>query len=254
MHLMNYFDSQEIHFMNNNLPNIEDLKDNYDKILERVNKISAKCGRNPDEISIIAVSKMHPPELIERAIKAGIRIFGENYAQELRDKHEIVEEKDHYKPIWHFIGHLQTNKIKYIAPFVNMIHSVDSEKAATEISHYAEKYERTIDILLQVNTSGEFSKSGCEPDDVVEFAESVISIPHINVKGLMTIGSFSDDEKLVRKEFEMLRNIKEKLNEQFDNKFQHLSMGMSGDYEWAIQEGSTMIRIGTAIFGYRNYK
>ena len=134
--------------MDNILPDIETLKDNYENILKRVEKISDKCGRNPKDISIIAVSKMHPPELIERAIKAGIRIFGENYAQELRDKHEIVEDRDHYKPIWHFIGHLQTNKIKYITPFVNMIHSVDSEKAALEISHYAEKYERTIDICL----------------------------------------------------------------------------------------------------------
>ena len=239
--------------MDDVLPDIETLKDNYDNIINRVAKIAAKCGRNPKDISVIAVSKMHPPELIERAIKAGIRIFGENYAQELRDKHEIVEEKDHYKPIWHFIGHLQTNKIKYIAPFVSMIHSVDSEKAALEISHFAEKHERTVDILLQVNTSAELSKSGCEPDEIVELAESVINIPHINIKGLMTIGSFSNDEKLVRKEFEMLRNFREKLNEQFSNKFQHLSMGMSGDYEWAIQEGSTMIRIGTAIFGLRNY-
>lgn len=237
--------------MRNELPTVEDIRINYEEIQERIELYTNKCNRKKSEIEVVAVSKTHPPELLVSAVNAGVKIFGENYAQELRDKHETVCYLTKLRPDWHFIGHLQANKVKYLAPFISMIHSVDSTKLAHEISEYAQKYERHIDILLQVNTSGEESKSGCEPEDAEKLVEEIINISNINLCGLMTIGSFSDKEKVVRKEFSMLKELSLKLNDKFENKLKYLSMGMSGDYHWAIQEGSTHLRIGTAIFGHR---
>ena len=205
--------------------------------------------------AIVAVSKTHPAEVITAGLIAGIQNFGENYAQELKEKNDIINQSAlPQKPIWHYIGHLQTNKVKLIAPFVNMIHSVDTSKLATEISHHAESNSRKIEILLQVNTSGELSKSGCSPADVFSLAETIMKIKNINIAGLMTIGSFSDDLEIVKKEFIMLRELREELKIKFpETNWTHLSMGMSGDYEHAIEEGSTIVRIGSAIFGSRNY-
>jgi len=233
---------------------IEEIQNNWNRVQQRVQEVCENTGRNPADVTVVAVSKTHPEELIVRAMKAGIRIFGENYAQELRDKHKAVPEVDGIEPVWHFIGHLQRNKVKYIAPFVEYIHTVDTVKLAREISKQAEKNNRTIKCLLQVNTSGVETKSGCEPGHLMSLVEEVLQIPNIKVEGLMTIGSFSDDERIVRGEFNMLRQLSDKVNAEFpEARFRHLSMGMSHDYHWAIEDGATFVRVGTTIFGSRDY-
>jgi len=229
------------------------IKSNWLNVLNNV-RITAKTHqRDPDSIKIVAVSKSHPPEIIELAIKAGVNVFGENYAQELKDKHQYLIESGIKIPEWHFIGHLQSNKVKYIAPFVSMIHSVDSLSLAEEISKQAEKNNRIIDILLQVNTSGEYSKFGCQPEKLIELFDSVARIKNLNVLGLMTIGTFSDNENIIRSEFKLLRELRDTINKTKGVNLSHLSMGMSHDYEIAIEEGATIVRIGTAIFGERTY-
>ncbi len=239
--------------MENRLLEVYDLEQNWDAIQDRIEIAAKKAGRNIADIQVIAVTKTLPPELLEKALKAGIKIFGENYAQEIRNKHEALSLYQN-QIIWHFIGHLQSNKIKYICPFVDTIHSVDSIELAQEISGYAEKHERNINILLQVNTSGEPQKSGCSPENIYQIAEKIHLLPNLKVNGLMTIGSFSENEIKVRSEFALLRSTSEKLNETFPNlQLKELSMGMSGDYHWAVQDGATMLRIGTAIFGHRFY-
>ena len=233
---------------------IENIKHNYNLILEKIKHKALAIGRNPEEINLIAVSKTLSNETIKSASEAGIKVFGENYVQELKDKYEYLNSIELIQPEWHFIGHLQTNKVKYIAPFVSMIHSVDSIHLAVEINKQAQKNERIIDILLQVNTSGEDSKSGCEPKEVYTLFENCIKFENIKLQGLMTIGSFSYDENVFRKEFQLLRNLKEELKNKYSlENFEHLSMGMSHDFEYAIEEGATLVRVGTAIFGQRIY-
>jgi pyridoxal phosphate enzyme (YggS family) len=232
---------------------ITEFKKNWNSIEESVKNAAIDCKRNPEEVQIVAVSKTHPSELIEVALESGIKIFGENYAQEFISKAQALTSYN-LQPEWHFIGHLQTNKVKYVIPYVKMIHSVDSLHLAEEISKQAKKHNKTIEILLQVNTSGEESKFGCDPELIYEFAEKVQYLENLNVTGLMTIGTFSENPDISRKEFSILRNIRENLNKKFNTeKFVNLSMGMSNDYAIAIQEGSTYIRIGTSIFGYRKY-
>ena len=232
----------------------EEIKLNWQTVLNNVKEAAIKAGRDVEEITIIAVSKLQNNEAIINGLKSGIRVFGENYAQEMMNKHKAIREVDGIKPKWHFIGHLQRNKVKYIAPFVEMIHTVDSTKLAWEISKQAKKNGRIIRCLLQVNTSGEPTKSGCEPEELLQLVDDVIDIPYLKFEGLMTIGSFSDNEKIVRAEFIMLRNLLERVNEKYSElDFKHLSMGMSHDYPWAIEEGATFVRVGTSIFGPRNY-
>ncbi len=232
----------------------EEIKLNWQTVLDNVDKAAKKSGRNREDINIVAVSKIQANETIINGIKSGIRVLGENYAQEMTKKNKAIPEVDGIKPEWHFIGHLQRNKVKYIAPFVELIHTVDSAKLAWEISQQAEKNGRTIRCLLQVNTSGEPSKSGCEPNELLQLVGDVLEIPHLKFEGLMTIGSFSEDMEIVRSEFIMLRNLLEQVKEKYpESGFVHLSMGMSHDYPLAIEEGATFVRVGTSIFGARNY-
>lgn len=237
-----------------NLEMIEELKKKWTEVCQNAKKAADDCGRDFEDITVVAVSKTKPVEMLLNGQKAGIPVFGENYAQEMREKHQYYLDNNLDQPVWHFIGHLQTNKVKYLAPFVNIIHSVDSLKLAKEISKQAAKHDRTIDIMLQVNTSGETSKSGCEPNEVFELADAALEVENVNIIGLMTIGSFSMDEKVVRKEFTLLRSLRDKLIEKHgEENFKHLSMGMTGDYPIAIAEGATFVRVGTAIFGERDY-
>lgn len=227
------------------------ISKNYQLVVEKVRETAFKVNRASEEITIVAVSKTKPISDIESAMKEGVTHFGENYVQELIKKSDVLNQKVQ-KPIWHFIGHLQSNKVKYIAAFVDMIQTIDSMKLAIEISKAARKYSRTIDCLIQVNTSGEASKYGCEPDRLIELTDEILKLPNINICGLMTIGSFSVREIIVRNEFRMLFELREKLKEKYPEiDWRHLSMGMSGDYHWAIEEGSTIIRVGTSIFGAR---
>jgi len=233
------------------------LKNNYEQILKKVTETALKCNRNPDEIKILAVSKTHNYEIIMQAIQAEIPIFAESYAQEFRDKNKNLisyyQNKNLETPKfeWHFIGHLQANKVKYLVPFVKTIHTVDTVNLANEINKYAEKHSKTIDILIQINTSGETSKSGIEPEDCIQIAKNIEHLKNINLIGLMTIGTFSEDEKIIRKEFTLLRNCLAEINFQLGLSLKELSMGMSHDFEIAIEEQATMIRVGTAIFGKR---
>lgn len=230
------------------------IKENFAKVKARADEAAKAAGRDPNEIKIIAVSKTHPPELLLQALDAGVNVFGENYAQEFRDKRPIVEESAPITPEWHYIGKLQRNKVKYLIPYVKMIHTVDSLKLAKEISKRCEQEDIEIDILLQANTSGEESKSGVDPTGALELARQIASVERLNIRGLMTIGSFSPDGEKVLGEFRLLRKIRDEIRDALpDISLDELSMGMTGDYPLAIREGATLIRVGTAIFGPRDY-
>ena len=214
-------------------------------------RIAAKClefKRNPEEIRLIAVSKFFGIDAINETRRLGIADFGENKAQELRDKYEILGDK----VTWHFIGTLQRNKVKYAVKATSYIHSVDSQILADEVNKEARKLNKVQNILLEVNTSSEESKSGLtEKEEVINLVKHCSSLQNIILIGLMTMAPFTDDTKIIRKSFADLRNLKDEINQiGFDLK--ELSMGMTNDFEIAIEEGATMLRIGSAIFGQRN--
>ena len=207
----------------------------------------------PAHVRLIAVSKTKPVSDLQEAYDAGQRIFGENYVQELTEKQPLLPADIE----WHFIGHLQSNKVKYIAPFVHCIHGVDSFKLLKEISKQAVKNNRTIQCLLQVHIAQEESKFGFTPAELLEQSSSFNSqdYPGIELCGLMGMASFSDDQQLVRSEFQHLKSTFDALQSGAFSSlpcFREISMGMSGDWKMAIEEGSTMIRVGSAIFGSRN--
>jgi len=204
----------------------------------------------PKHVTLVAVSKTKPIELIKEAYEAGQRDFGENYAQELEEK-EIQLPKDIK---WHAIGHLQTNKVKYIAPFVHLIHAVDSLNLLEEINKRAFKNNRKIDCLLQIYIAKEETKFGFSPEECVELlqSEEFKNLRHINIVGLMGMASNTSNNNQIRNEFHLLKILFDKLS-LHNPKFSILSMGMSSDYKIAIEEGSTMVRIGSSIFGERNY-
>jgi PLP dependent protein len=232
---------------------VELLKQRFDIITQNAEKAALEANRKIEDIKIIAVSKIQKSYHVADAVEAGLKYFGENYVAELREKHEQLTETGVSVPEWHFIGHLQSNKVKYIAEFITMIHSVDSLKLAEEIDKRALQHERIIEVLIQINTSGEDSKSGIEPEDAAALAEQILKLKNVKLKGLMTIGTFTEDESLQRAEFTLLRNTLKSINEKLGSDLEELSMGMTGDYAVAISEGATMVRIGTAIFGERIY-
>ncbi len=203
------------------------------------------------KVTLIAVSKTKPNEDLMELYALGQRAFGENYVQELVDKAASLPKDIE----WHFIGHLQSNKVKYIAPFVHLIHGVDSEKLLQEINKQAFKQGRVIDCLLQVHIAEEETKFGFDEAGLIELLESgrLANYPNVNIKGLMGMASFSDDRTQVQKEFKQLKKCFELTQNSIGETCTILSMGMSGDYELAIQEGSTMVRIGSLLFGARNY-
>ena len=219
-----------------------------------INEKLATVKKNiPSNVTLVAVSKTKPNELIEEAYKAGQRIFGENKAQELKNKAEVLP-KDIQ---WHFIGHLQRNKVKYIAPHTSLIHSIDSIQLLTEVNKQGLKNNRIIDCLLQFHIATEESKFGLSLEEATELLNSneFLNLKNIKIVGVMGMASFSNNEEQVRNEFIRLKDIFTQLNNNFFNQtatFQTISMGMSGDYRIAIEEGSTMIRVGSAIFGNRN--
>jgi PLP dependent protein len=232
----------------------QELRANFDQIQESVIRAAHECGRSPDEIRIIAVSKTQSNDVVQAALDAGITIFGENYAQEIKDKGAYFLHSS-IAPEWHCIGHVQTNKVKMIAPYVTCVQSVGSERLASELNKAASHLGRTIDVLLQVNTSEEASKSGCEPHEIKTLTESVLQYKNLRIRGLMTIAAIADNQETVRPMFRLLRLLRDDLRLTFpETSFDELSMGMSSDFEAAIQEGATMIRIGTAIFGARAKK
>ena len=200
---------------------------------------------------LVAVSKTHPIEKITEAYEAGQRIFGENKVQEMIAKYEALP-KDIQ---WHMIGHLQTNKVKFIAPFVSLIHSVDSEKLLSEINKQAEKAKRNISCLLQVHIAEEETKFGFDDHELLEFVQKKLaSYSHVKIEGLMGMATFTENQDQIRREFKHLKKLFETtnaLNLPANSEMKELSMGMSADYKIAMEEGSTMVRIGSALFGHR---
>lgn len=204
----------------------------------------------PDGVTLVAVSKFHPVEALREAYDAGQRVFGESRPQEMCAKREQMPNDVE----WHMIGHLQTNKVKYIAPFVALIHSVDSERLAEEIERQAARFGRTIDVLFEIHLAEEESKSGWDVEEFtawVESADFATRLPHIRPRGLMTIGTLTEDIELNKREFVRLRELFDTLRPKFGAEFDTLSMGMTSDYHEAIECGSTMVRIGSMIFGER---
>ena len=208
-------------------------------------------GELPAGVKLLAVSKFHPVEAIVEAYEAGQRAFGESRPQELKQKYEVLP----HDIEWHMIGHLQTNKVKYIAPFVHLVESLDSERLAEEIERQAAKCNRVIDCLLEIHITDEESKSGWDYAELLEFVRrgGFKALPHIRLRGVMGMATFTDDEAVVRADFERLAACKAELAEYFGEEFDTLSMGMSDDYRLAIEYGSTEVRIGSTIFGERVY-
>lgn len=231
------------------------LKENLENILNRIRITAINCDRNPESIRLVAVTKTVPANRIKDAIQAGATIFGENYVQEAGDK---IRELSPYPVSWHFIGTLQSNKAKYVVKLFDLIHSVDSVKLAMEINKQAEKISKIQDILIQVNVAGEAQKSGISPEQTLEMLMAVSKFENISVKGLMTMPPYFNDPEKVRPFFKQLRQLRNKLQKNFSDpssaghiRLDELSMGMTGDFEAAIHEGATLVRIGTAIFGER---
>lgn len=225
------------------------ISENLKKVEEKIAETCIRCGRDRSEIKLIAVSKTQPVEIIKTALKAGLKELGENKAQELRDKSELITGDFR----WHFIGHLQTNKVKYVINAAEYIHALDSIKLAEEINRKAEQIGKTQNVLLEIKTSNEETKFGFEDEEeIFKIAEFCKHSHNLNLVGLMTMATFTDDRKIVRDCFIRLRELKNRIN---NNGYglTELSMGMTNDYDLAIEEGATMLRIGTAIFGEKIY-
>ena len=205
----------------------------------------------PEGVKLLAVSKFHPVEALREAYDAGQRAFGESRPQELKLKAEVMPRDIE----WHMIGHLQTNKVKYIVPFVTLIESLDSERLAQEINRQAERCGRVIDCLLEIHITDEESKSGWAYDELMSFVSGggFQAYPNIRVRGVMGMATFTDDEVVVRRDFKRLAECKAELSEYFGEEFDTLSMGMSDDYRIALEYGTTEVRIGSTIFGAREY-
>ncbi|MDD2284626.1 MAG: YggS family pyridoxal phosphate-dependent enzyme [Paludibacter sp.] len=208
----------------------------------------------PAQVKLVCVSKFHPDNAIMEAYQSGERIFGESRVQELTEKQERLPKDIH----WHFIGHLQTNKVKYLVPFVELIHGVDSLKLLTEINKQAEKINQVVNCLLQVHIATEETKFGFSAEELLGLYQSdkLSELPFIRVCGLMGMATFTENHQQVRKEFQTLKSLYDTIKTDYvsgNDDFREISMGMSDDYQLAIEEGSTMIRIGSSIFGQRIY-
>jgi pyridoxal phosphate enzyme (YggS family) len=225
------------------------ISENLQKVRERISSALVRAGRKDGEVELVAVTKTVSNERIREAVQAGQKVFGENYVQEAGEKIKLVGEG----ATWHFIGHLQTNKVKYMKGLFGLVHSVDSEKLASEMSRKLKAWGLEQDILIQVNVSGEESKSGVEPGGLSELAGRLMAMKELRIKGLMTMPPYFEDPERARPDFAKLRKLRDAVEAELKIKLPVLSMGMSGDFEAAIEEGSTMVRVGTAIFGERVY-
>ena len=227
------------------------IRRNLDLVEARIQAACVRSGRNRDEVTLIAVSKTRPVSDIREAMKCGITVFGENKVQELRDKTDEITEPLH----WHMIGHLQVNKVKYLPGKTDLIHSLDNLKLAAEIEKQAEKNNLVMDVLCEVNMAGEDTKFGLVPEQVEDFLRRVADMRHIRIKGLMTIAPYTEDPESNRVYFRKLKELMIRMNDRkiLSEAMDTLSMGMTGDYETAIEEGATFVRVGTGIFGARGY-
>ena len=227
------------------------IKENLEIVEENIQKACKEAGRDRSEVTLIAVSKTKPVSDIRQAMDCGITVFGENKVQEIRDKTAEIKE-----PLsWHMIGHLQANKVKYLPGVACMIHSVDNDKLAAEIEKQAAKHDLVMDVLIEVNMAKEDTKFGITPEETIDFVKRISAYEHLNIRGLMTIAPYTDDPESNREYFKGLRLLKDEINSLGipGVKMDTLSMGMTGDYMVAIEEGATLVRVGTGIFGERDY-
>jgi len=224
-----------------------DLAVNLETIRQRIRAACGRAGRNPDSVSLLAVTKSHPPEVVQAAAKLGLILFGENKVQEAKAKIPLCPGNLR----WHMIGHLQSNKCRDAVELFRMIQSVDSLPLAQEINKRAEQAARTMPILLEVNVAGEASKFGYRPEQLLAELKELNALPRIEIHGLMTVPPWSAEAEKARPHFRRLRELKQRAEAVLGAPLPHLSMGMSGDFEIAIEEGATIVRIGTALFGPR---
>lgn len=227
------------------------IRENLEEVEKKIQAACERAGRSRDEVTLIAVSKTKPVSMLMEAYDSGIREFGENKVQEMMDKYDQMPSDIH----WHMIGHLQRNKVKYLMGKSWLIHSVDSYRLAEEISQQSVKHNVTTDILIEVNIAGEETKFGTSREEAIQLVEAAAALPNIHICGLMTIAPFVDDPEDNRKYFRKIKELSVDIEQKnIDNvDMRILSMGMTGDYEVAIEEGATMVRVGTGIFGERHY-
>ncbi len=228
--------------------------ENLQKIQETIEKVCQKVGRNPKEVKVLGAIKAQHLEKIIEAIECGLKLVGENYIQEARERISFLKEK--YPGIEaHFIGHLQTNKVKYAIKLFDVIETVDRVSLVDELQKRLSKENKTLDVLIEVKLSSEETKTGCEEKDLESLVEYILEKgKNLNLKGLMTIPPYFEDKEKVRPYFRKLRELRDNLEKKFNIKLPELSMGMSHDFDIAIEEGATIVRIGTLLFGKRQYK
>lgn len=224
-----------------------DLAANLNAVRERLSTACRRGGRDPSSVTLVAVSKGQPPDVVKAAAAAGLTLFGENKVQEAKAKIPLCPGRLR----WHMIGHLQTNKCRDAVHFFELIQSVDSLALAQEIHKWADKAAKTLPVLLEVNLAGDAAKFGFRPDRLLAELESINALSRIEIQGLMTMAPWTPDPEKARPIFRQLRELKERCEQALGASLLHLSMGMTGDFEAAIEEGATMVRIGTALFGSR---
>ncbi len=227
-----------------------EIAENLERVREQIAQAATKAGRTADEIELVAITKTHPAERVREAIEAGQKLFGESRVQEARVK--IPELPSNLR--WHFVGHLQKNKIRHALPLFELIHSVDSLALAQEINRMAEEEGLHPRVLLEVNVAGEGSKFGFAPGTLREQMETLLALPRLSIEGLMTIPPLAEEREASREFFAQLRELRDALETEFEVKLSQLSMGMTSDFMVAIEEGATLVRVGTAIFGERSRK
>lgn len=227
------------------------IAENLQQVRNNIIKACEAVGRNPEEVTLVAVSKTKPVEFLQEAYDADARVFGENKVQEILDKYDQLPSDIQ----WHMIGHLQRNKVKYIVDKVAMIHSVDSIRLAETIEQEAAKHDVRVPVLVEVNVAEEESKFGLKTEEVLPFIQDAAKFPHLEIRGLMTIAPYVENPEENREIFRQLKKLSVDIADKNINNITMsvLSMGMTGDYEVAVQEGATMVRVGTGIFGERNY-
>ena len=223
------------------------IAENLERVREQIAQAAARAGRVAEEIELVAITKMHPAEKVREAIEAGQTLFGESRVQEARAK--IPELPSNLR--WHFVGHLQKNKIRHALPLFEMIHSVDSLGLAQEMNRIAEEQGMHPRVLLEVNVAGEGSKFGFSPDKLRDQMEELLVLPRLSILGLMTIPPLAEESEASRKYFVQLRELRDRLQTEFHVDLAQLSMGMTEDFAVAVEEGATLVRVGTAIFGER---
>jgi PLP dependent protein len=226
------------------------IADNLDRVREQIAKAAKKSGRSADRVELVAVTKTHPAEKVCEAIEAGQTLFGESRVQEARAKIPELPSSSR----WHFVGHLQKNKVRHALPLFEMIHSVDSLGLAEDIDRIAQEEGLHPRILLEVNVAGEGSKFGFSPDRLREQIEALLALPRLSILGLMTIPPLAEEAEASRKYFVQLRELRDQLQTEFRVDLAQLSMGMTQDFPIAVEEGATLVRVGTAIFGERSRK